>query len=280
MGLASVHLAIARKNAIQHCTVAEEHPAAVTYDWRYQVVYFKPKGYGVMLGYGSIKKPTNPVGYKPSLIVKDILDILDAKKVEKAVFIGRAQVQLLASFNTTLERVIAFGIFAVGYQAPSADLNWNTIQQNDQRENGIGLFGYWGFSAEEGAEKMIEGNFGKFMNLVNPERAKQWISDFIPLGAHKAYLTSKKRPSAPLPAAEELQKQFNEPRKGGLAAPLSWYKVMTSGIGPEDDKGVPPQNVTTSIPAFFGAALEDYVALAALAIPATQKLCYNLGTVA
>ncbi|KAI3615397.1 epoxide hydrolase [Moniliophthora roreri] len=233
-----------------------------------------------MLGYGSIKKPTNLVGYKPSLIVKDILDILDAKKVEKAVFIGRAQVQLLASFNTTLERVIAFGIFAVGYQAPSADLNWNTIQQNDQRENGIGLFGYWGFSAEEGAEKMIEGNFGKFMNLVNPERAKQWISDFIPLGAHKAYLTSKKRPSAPLPTAEELQKQFNEPRKGGLASPLSWYKVMTSGIGPEDDKGVPPQNVTTSIPAFFGAALEDYVALAALAITATQKLCYNLGTVA
>ncbi|KAI3619438.1 epoxide hydrolase, partial [Moniliophthora roreri] len=72
---------------------------------------------------------------------------------------------------------------------------------------------------------------------------------------------------------QELQFQSNELRKGRLAALLCWYKVMISGIGLEDDKSVPAQNTSTSIPAFFGPALEDYVALAALAIPATQKLC-------
>ncbi|ESK85869.1 epoxide hydrolase [Moniliophthora roreri MCA 2997] len=65
-----------------------------------------------------------------------------------------------------------------------------------------------------------------------------------------------------------------ELRKGELAAPLCWYKVMVLGIG--DDKGVPAQNISMSILAFFGPALEDYVALAALAIPTIQKLCSHL----
>ena len=41
-----------------------------------------------MLGYGGTSKPTDPVAYKPSLIVRDLIDILDAEKVDKAVFIG------------------------------------------------------------------------------------------------------------------------------------------------------------------------------------------------
>ncbi|ESK82518.1 epoxide hydrolase [Moniliophthora roreri MCA 2997] len=258
---------------------------STSYDWRYQVAYFKPKGYGIivpdMLGYGGTAKPTNPAEYKSSLIVKDILDILDTEKVEKAVFIGHDWGSRITSriVQYSPERVIAFGILAVSYQAPSADFDWDAVNKMTKEKVGYELLGYWGFFAEEGADKIIEDNFEKFMNIVYPENPKQWITDFIPLGAHKAYLTLKGRPSAPLPSwmpAEEFQFQSNELRKGGLAAPLCWYKVMISGIGPEDDKGVPAQNISTSIPAFFGAALEDYVALAALAIPATQKLCSNL----
>ncbi|KAI3619485.1 epoxide hydrolase, partial [Moniliophthora roreri] len=93
--------------------------------------------------------------------------------------------------------------------------------------------------------------------------------------------------------AEELQCQSNELRKGGLAAPLCWYKVVILGIGPGGNKSasfpflntlllviacfgyecVPPRNVSTTIPAFISAALEDYVALAVLVIPATHKIC-------
>uniref|UniRef100_A0A0W0FKQ1 Uncharacterized protein n=1 Tax=Moniliophthora roreri TaxID=221103 RepID=A0A0W0FKQ1_MONRR len=105
---------------------------------------------------------------------------------------------------------------------------------------------------QDGAEKIIEDNFEKFMDIVYPENAKEWISDVVPLGT-------------PIPI---------ELRKGELATPLCWYKVMVLGIG--DDKGVPAQNISMSILAFFGPALEDYVALAALAIPTIQKLCSHL----
>ncbi|ESK86052.1 hypothetical protein Moror_9388 [Moniliophthora roreri MCA 2997] len=58
-----------------------------------------------------------------------------------------------------------------------------------------------------------------------------------------------------------------ELRKDGLAVPPYRYKVYyiikpVSGIRPEDDKGILLQNISTSKPAFFGAALRDYVALA------------------
>ncbi|KAK7051648.1 hypothetical protein VNI00_004627 [Paramarasmius palmivorus] len=256
---------------------------STSYDWRYQVSFFKGKGYGLivpdMLGYGGTAKPTDPAEYKASLISKDIIDILDAEEIEKAVVIGHDWGSRITSRIVQYypERVIAFAVLAVGYQAPSADFNWNAINAMTKEKIGYELFGYWGFFSEDGADKLIEENFEKFFNLAYPENAKQWISDFIPLGACKTYLTSK--PAAP-PASwlpeDEKRIQSEELLKGGLAAPLCWYKVMLSGIGPEDDKGVPADRVATDKPAFFGAALEDYVALAALAIPATQKLCSNL----
>lgn len=61
-------------------------------DWNNQVTALQEHGYGFivpdMLGYGGTAKPTDPNEYKSSLIVKDLIDILDAEKVEHCVTIG------------------------------------------------------------------------------------------------------------------------------------------------------------------------------------------------
>lgn len=61
-------------------------------DWRRIVPYFKERGYGLivpdMLGYGGTDKPTDPVMYTSSKITRDIVDILDAENVDKAIAIG------------------------------------------------------------------------------------------------------------------------------------------------------------------------------------------------
>ena len=61
-------------------------------DWRYFVPFFKERGFGVvvpdLLGYGGTDKPTDASLYVSSKISKDIVDILDAEGVEKAVAIG------------------------------------------------------------------------------------------------------------------------------------------------------------------------------------------------
>lgn len=61
-------------------------------DWRHQVSFFQARGYGViapdMLGYGGTSKPLETSEYVYGKSAKDLVDIVDAEKVEKVVAIG------------------------------------------------------------------------------------------------------------------------------------------------------------------------------------------------
>lgn len=61
-------------------------------DWRRIVPALEKEGYGLivpdMLGYGGTDKPTDPSAYKPSLLAKDVVDILDKEGVQKAIAVG------------------------------------------------------------------------------------------------------------------------------------------------------------------------------------------------
>ena len=61
-------------------------------DWSRIALSFKEQGYGVivpdMLGYGGTDKPADPALYVQSAMSQDIVCILDAENVEKAVAIG------------------------------------------------------------------------------------------------------------------------------------------------------------------------------------------------
>ncbi len=61
-------------------------------NWEPQVVFFRAHGYGLivpdMLRYGGTAKPMEPAAYGPSLMCKDIVDILDAEKVDSVIVVG------------------------------------------------------------------------------------------------------------------------------------------------------------------------------------------------
>ena len=61
-------------------------------DWHRIVPHFEQQGYGIIvpdaLGYGGTDKPTDPAAYKGTLLAKDLVDILDAEKLDKVVAIG------------------------------------------------------------------------------------------------------------------------------------------------------------------------------------------------
>uniref|UniRef100_A0A0W0FKR0 Uncharacterized protein n=1 Tax=Moniliophthora roreri TaxID=221103 RepID=A0A0W0FKR0_MONRR len=241
------------------------------------VVYFKPKGYSIIvfpISLDTAIQQNPPTQQSTSLASSSRIypiNVLDAEKVEKAVFLGHhwyiLQVTLIRS---------QIHLFADNNRGSS--VTRHIVQYNPER-----VIAFGALAVKDGAEKIIEDNFEKFMNIVYPENAKEWISDVVPLGMHKAYLTSKERPFASPPSwmpAEELQCQSNELRKGRLAAPLCWYKVVNLGTGPEDNKSAsfPSLNTLLLVIACFGydiAALEDYVALAVLVIPTTHKLYSN-----
>ena len=64
--------------------------------WRHQVTFFQEEGFGLvvpdLLGFGGSSKPTDPEMYRPRLVCKDIIDILDAENVNKAIVIGHGYV--------------------------------------------------------------------------------------------------------------------------------------------------------------------------------------------
>ena len=65
---------------------------STSYDWRKQVPHFQARGYGIivpdLLGYGGTDKPVATEAYRPSLMAKDIIDILDAEGLERVIVIG------------------------------------------------------------------------------------------------------------------------------------------------------------------------------------------------
>ncbi|KAJ8085087.1 hypothetical protein PM082_003871 [Marasmius tenuissimus] len=254
---------------------------STSYDWRYQVPFFKKKGYGIIvpdtLGYGGTAKPTDPAQYKYSLLVKDITDILDAEKIDKAVFIGHDWGSMIAArmVNYFPERVSAFACLAVAYAPPNPQFDYEYIKTFVKERIGYESVGYWAFLNEEDAAKTIEANFEKFYNIVYPEDPELWKSDFTPMGALKDYLTTK--PAAPSPSwltAEEKQVQTRDLLAGGLAAPTCYYKGMLRHAK-EDDQAIPLERYKTDKPHFFGAALEDYVAVSSFAVHQTKMYCEN-----
>jgi soluble epoxide hydrolase / lipid-phosphate phosphatase len=65
---------------------------STSYDWHRILSALKPHGYGFIvpdqLGYGGTSKPDDPEAYRPSLISRDIADILDAEGIEHVIAIG------------------------------------------------------------------------------------------------------------------------------------------------------------------------------------------------
>ncbi|KAG6812244.1 hypothetical protein H0H92_003784 [Tricholoma furcatifolium] len=245
---------------------------STSYDWRYQVDFFKSQGYGLivpdLLGYGGTDKPLDYHDYKFSSMSQDIVDILDAENVEKTIAIGHdwgcGLLSRLANYFP--DRFLAFGFLAVGYTPPS-NIKYADILPQTVKIAGYELFGYWSFFAAEEAPEMIEKNIDSFYSLLIPADPSLWKDHFAPTGTLKAWLEgNRKTSSASYLSEEELDKHKTDLLEGGLAAPVNWYKIRTFDLDLEDSKGITPENILIHKPVFFGAALRDCICL-----PAMQK---------
>ncbi|KAG5636837.1 hypothetical protein H0H81_006664 [Sphagnurus paluster] len=236
-------------------------------DWRHQVTFFKDRGFGLivpdMLGYGGTDKPIDYTEYRLSAIAHDIIDILDAEKVDKAIAIGHDWGSIVVSrlANYYPDRFLGFGFLAGGYSAPSsAKFEESIILVN--KLIGRELLGYWLFFNEDDAHKILEKNFDSFYSIVVPEDPALWVSNLSPTGALKAWVEEDKR-TAVLSCLTEEEVRYHKQAllQGGLQAPLNWYRARVRSLDAEDNKDVTPENIFIHKPVFFGAATHDMPAL-------------------
>ncbi|KAI0791299.1 epoxide hydrolase [Abortiporus biennis] len=242
-------------------------------DWRFSATYFQEKGYGVlvpdMLGYGGTAKPIDPALYVGSGLTRDIIDILDAEKLDKIIAIGHdwgcRVVSKLATWFP--ERILAYAFFAVTYTPPNPVHNYEQNLKVSKEKFGYEQFGYWEFFSADDAEQVIFDHWDAFCAMLFPNDPSTWETHLAPLGALRKTLTSDYASPRPTYWTEEDRKLFTETfQKNGFKAPLCWYKVQTSGLSSQDDAAVPKSKYIppSSSPIFFGAALHDRVCLASI----------------
>ena len=153
-------------------------------DWHRIVPHFEQQGYGIIvpdaLGYGGTDKPTDPAVYKGTLLAKDLVDILDAEKLDKVIAVGHDWYEtfkitpvsrrishrniysgswiISRLANVAPERVSAYVFLDVGYVTPNPDANFEADLQATKKIYGYDLYGYQAFFASDEAAEVLEKN--------------------------------------------------------------------------------------------------------------------------
>ncbi|KII93214.1 hypothetical protein PLICRDRAFT_101285 [Plicaturopsis crispa FD-325 SS-3] len=257
-------------------------------DWHLIIPHFLRKGYGViapdLLGYGGTDKPTDARAFKWSLMTKDIIDILDAEHVHKAIAIGHDWGSALASrlSNYFPERFTAYAFLALSYFVPGPGVNAADLDAAAKKLVGRELYGYWFYFSEEGVDADIEDNYGRFQSILWPADPEDWKRSLCPSGATKEWLTGDKEHSSAVGSyltPEEVAEHRRVLLSGGFASPLNWYKITVLDISGEDDKKIPQENYHPKVPVFFGAAAKDYICVDWVGKENTVKQCKGPNTI-
>ncbi|KAH9916902.1 Alpha/Beta hydrolase protein [Fomitopsis serialis] len=256
---------------------------STSYDWRNQVAFFKAKGHSIiapdMLGYGGTDKPAETALYKHSAMCADVIDILDAENVSKAIVIGHDWGAPLVGHLAVRyrERFLAFAFLAVGYTPSFANFNYETAMATVKQAIGYEPYGYWRFFVEEGTDQVMKDHLESTLGIIHPADPATWKEDLCVPGAAKAALLADKRtPIASYVTPEVKQHLTDMIVKDGLGGALNWYKVILSGLAAEDDKGIPQERLPLPLPVLYIGGKQDCVNPSALALRTSTQLCSDL----
>lgn len=238
-------------------------------DWRFIVPFFIEEGYGIvapdMLGYGGTDKPEEPAAYRGSALIEDLVDILDAEGVDRAVIIGHDWGNFPASRFASYhpERALGYAYFAGSYVPPRGAFDLQAFLDGTKAISGRDLFGYWAFfGADPDAGEIITEHIDSFISQWFPRDPEVWKDYIAPVGAHKKSLLEDLKVPLASYMTEDDVKYFKEVfTKGGWNGPLNWYRAMVQGYQAADDARIPPERAFPPIdsPIFFGATTKDYI---------------------
>ncbi|KZV66033.1 alpha/beta-hydrolase [Peniophora sp. CONT] len=235
-------------------------------DWAGVVAVLEPEGHGIlvpdMLGYGKTDKPTDPALYVAnSGIVLDLLDLLDAEGIIKAVAIGHDWGSFFTSrlANLHVDRFLGFGFVTMGYIAPLPDDSLEEKVKEISEKLGYNVFGY--FPLLGYGEKLIEQHMDSFMDWTFPEDDLIHRYHLCPPGAGQAWLEADRR-CPRLSSAVATPDWFaarQELFARGMTPPACYYKVQLSGLAQADEKAaaVPSDAYYLRKPVFFAACTKD-----------------------
>lgn len=128
-----------------------------------------------LLGYEETSKPTDPKAYAYHLMIKDILDILDAEGVDKVITLGHDHGVGAASrfWLHAPERTVGVILLNVAYRPPAKGQWFDLAATNAQLTKAFGypLMEYWNFFLEPDTPELMNVKIDELWDFAHPARA-------------------------------------------------------------------------------------------------------------
>ncbi|KAG2089864.1 Alpha/Beta hydrolase protein [Suillus discolor] len=251
---------------------------SISYDWYHQINYFSKRGFGVvapdMLGYGGTSKPTDMSFFLHTAIAQDLLDILDAEKVQKAIAVGHdwgAPIISVLSMKHS-DRFLGFAWVVVTYQIYAPCPPIDVILEMNIKTFGRPLMGYWKFFEQESAPQIIEKNLESLISVLYPDDPDNWLTLMNQPGEIQAFVENGKTTKRASYLTDEHHSRLLESlRGGGLTSALNWYRSTLGGVNSRIMEEIPEENQFIKKPAFFAVARKDHVCVYDYAVPQMKK---------
>ena len=218
-----------------------------------------------LLGYGGTSKPTDPTEYAYHLMVKDLLDILDAEKITRVISLGHDHGAILAArlYNHASDRIVGLILLNVAYVPANkkAAFKLDAVNAAGMKAFGYPHFDYWRFMTAPDAAQILTENADRQWEVANCDSFEDRRDWFCSSENLRKYLTDRSVPrlkTKPYANDVALRKSWIAHRKeDGFAASLCWYLALTQGIQSKSDELVPDDAIKINVPFLFLGCDQD-----------------------
>lgn len=202
------------------------------YSWRHQLEFLAANGFRAiapdMRGYGETDAPTNPRGYRTSVICADIEGLLDALEIEKAVVVGHDWGgyhvwQFGLRYPHRTERLIGLN---TPYGGPPAPVPTTELLH---QAFGAGDRGYYMLyfqqpgQAEAEIHKDVRGNLAK---VFHGSSRAQDLWTFATVGGDGSGVFTNIAPGGTFLTDDELDVYARAFERTGFSGGLNWYRAI------------------------------------------------------
>lgn len=135
-------------------------------DWRHQLQHFSDRGYGVfapdLLGYGGTSKPSDVFEYRFSLMVKNVISIMDHEGIGNVHGVAHdfGSHFLSRLYNYQPGRILSLTFIAVPYTPSGIAFDVQAVNARTEKLIGFQKFGYMEFLASDASVQLLEDRVG------------------------------------------------------------------------------------------------------------------------
>ncbi|KAL1740252.1 Alpha/Beta hydrolase protein [Schizophyllum fasciatum] len=255
---------------------------STAHDWRHTLPHFAARGLGVlapdMLGYGGTDKPVDPAAYVGAAQARDLVDLLDAEGAARVVAVGHDWGAMPTAYLAALhqDRFEGFVFLAVGL-ALARGFKIEQVLPFLKQLFGTEIYGYWDFFNKEEAAGIIEKNLDSLFDLLFVKDTELWKTVMNPVGAIDSFIAEGKRAEVGDFVTEKDREIWRSAlEKGGLTAPLNWYKATCRGLHDTDGLDISTDTLRITKPVLYIGGRRDFVCRPEIQEGDFRKTCADL----